>query len=155
MTRVSSAVLLALCVAFAAPPAAFASLGGTISSVETDRVRMQSALIRIQRVGGYSVHELLSPTGTTIREFYGADGVVFGVAWDGEWAPDLRQLFGSYFDRYQQAAATARRAHGSRNRLAIDDNGLVVQAVGHTRSSTGIAYVRSLVPAGIGVDVVK
>src|ERR1043166_4794682 len=117
MTRVTSAVLLFLVL----PVTAFASLGGNVSSVETDRVRTQSALVRIQRVGGiqgYSIHELLSPTGTTIREFYGSDGVVFGVAWDGEWTPDLRQLFGTYFSRYQQVAATARRAHKNHRRLA-------------------------------------
>ena len=154
MTRVTSAVLLFLVL----PVTAFASLGGNVSSVETDRVRTQSALVRIQRVGGipgYSIHELLSPTGTTIREFYGSDGVVFGVAWDGEWTPDLRQLFGTYFDRYQQIAATARRAHKNHARLAADDNDLIVQASGHARSSTGIAYVRSLVPAGVSPEVVK
>jgi hypothetical protein len=151
MMRVTSAVLLALLL----PASAFASLGGTVASVESDRVRTQSALVRIQRVDNYSIHELLAPNGTTIREFYGSDGVVFGVAWDGEWTPDLRQLFGSYFPRYQQAADTARRARKSHNRLAIDDTDLIVQASGHTRSSTGIAYVRSLVPAGISVDVVR
>lgn len=151
MTRVTSAVLLWLLLA----SPAFASLGGTISSVETDRVRTQSALMRIQRVAGYSVHELLSPTGTTIREYYGDNGIVFGVAWDGEWTPDLRQLFGSYFDRYQQGAATARRAQKNHSRLAIDDSDLVVQASGHTRSSAGIAYVRSLVPPGISAAVVQ
>ena len=151
MTRVTSAVLLALLL----PSSAFASLGGTIASVETDRVRTQSALVRIQRIGGYSVHELLSPTGTAIREFYGSDGVVFGVAWDGEWTPDLRQLFGTYFNRYQAAADSARRAHKGHNRMAIDDRDLIVQASGHTRSSAGIAYVRSLVPAGVSADVVR
>ena len=151
MTRVTSAVLLS----FVFSSTAFASLGGTVSSVDTDRVRTQSALIRIQRVGDYSVHEMLSPTGTTIREFYGTSGIVFGVAWDGEWTPDLQQLLGSYFNRYQQGAATARRAAKNRGRLAIDDNDLIVHASGHTRSSTGIAYVRSLVPAGVSADVVR
>jgi len=151
MTRVTSAVLAALLL----PATAFASLGGTIASVETDRVNTRSALIRIQRVGGYSVHEMLSPTGTSIREYYGTDGVVFGVAWDGEWTPDLRQLFGNYFNRYQQAAATARQAHKGHNRVAVDDSDLIVQAAGHSRSSAGIAYVRSLVPAGVSVDVVR
>ena len=151
MTRVTSAVLLWLVFS----STAFASLGGMVSSVDIDRVRTQSALIRIQRVAGYSVHELLSPTGTTIREFYGSNGVVFGVAWDGEWTPDLRQLFGSYFNRYQQVSATARRAHKNHGRLALDDNDLIVQASGHTRSSTGIAYVRSLLPAGVSADVVR
>ncbi len=132
---------------------AFASLGGTVASVETDRVRTQSALIRIQRVSSYSVHELLSPTGTTIREYYGANDVVFGVAWDGEWPPDLRQILGTYFDQYQRAAQSGRRR--SRNRVAIDDNGLIVRASGHTRSSSGIAYAPALLPAGVTADVVK
>ena len=134
---------------------AAASLGGTIASVETDRVQMRSALVKIQRVDSYSVHEMLSPTGTTIREYYGASGVVFGVAWDGEWTPDLRQLFGGYFEQYQRASIVARRAHRMRGRVAIDDNGLVVRAGGHARSSSGIAYAPALVPAGVSADVVR
>jgi hypothetical protein len=149
--RLTSAVLALL----ALSTNAFASLGGTIASVETDRVQTQSALVRIQRIGSYSVHELQSPTGTAIREYYGADGVVFGVAWDGEWMPDLRQLLGSYFDRYQRASIAARRAHRTRGHVAIDDNGLVVQATGHARSSSGTAYAPALLPAGVTADVVR
>jgi len=134
---------------------AAASLGGTVASVETDRVQMRSALVKIQRVDSYSVHEMLSPTGTTIREYYGANGVVFGVAWDGEWTPDLRQLFGAYFDQYQRASTVARRAHKMRGQLAIDDNGLIVRAGGHAHSSSGIAYAPALVPAGVSADVVR
>jgi len=134
---------------------AVASLGGTVASVETDRVQTRSALVKIQRVDSYSVHEMLSPTGTTIREYYGANGVVFGVAWDGEWMPDLRQLFGGYFDQYQRASVIARRAHKMRGQVAIDDNGLVVRAGGHAHSSSGIAYAPALVPAGLSADVVK
>ena len=152
MTRVTSAVLLAL----ALPASAFASLGGAVSSVETDRVQMKSALVGIHRTSGYSVHEMLSPTGTTIREYYGANGVVFGVAWDGEWAPDLRQLFGNYFDQYQRSLTAARRAgRTARSHVAIDENGLVVQAAGHAHSSYGVAYIPSLIPSGVSADVVR
>jgi hypothetical protein len=149
--RVTSAVLLCL----ALSSNAFASLGGTVASVETDRVQTQSALMRIQRLSAYSVHEILTPTGTTIREYYGASGVVFGVAWDGEWTPDLRQFLGSYFDQYQRASTAARRAQKTRGHVAIDDNGLVVHAAGHARSSTGIAYAPALIPAGVSLDVVR
>jgi len=154
MTRVTSAVFFAL----AFPASVFASLGGTVSSVETDRVQTRSALIRIQRAtgGGYTVHEMLSPTGTTVREYYGSDGVVFGVAWDGEWTPDLRQLFGNYFDQYQQSLTAARRAgRTAHSHVAINENGLVVQASGHARSSYGVAYVPSLIPSGVTPDVVR
>jgi hypothetical protein len=151
MTRTTLALLLALAI----PAGASASLGGTVASVETDRVRTQSALVRITRTNAYSVHEILSPTGTTIREYYGANDVVFGVAWDGEWPPDLRQILGTYFDQYQRAAQSALRGGRSRGRLAIDDNGLIVHAGGHARSFSGIAYAPALLPAGVRADVVR
>lgn len=135
--------------------AAFASLGGTVSSIDADRVRMKSALVGIDQRGPYSVHTMQMPTGTTVREYYGTNGVVFGVAWNGPWPPDLQQLFGTYFDQYQRAVESARRARKSRGRLAIDDNGLVVQSTGHTRSFTGIAYATALLPAGIAPSVIK
>src|SRR5579871_2202081 len=100
---------LALGVALLVPSSASASLGGTVSSVEVDRVQMKSALVRISRSDSYTVHEIQSPTGTAIREYYGANGTVFAVAWNGEFPPDLRQLFGDYFDRYQTAIQQARR----------------------------------------------
>jgi hypothetical protein len=151
MTRASSAVLIALLL----PASAFASLGGTVASVDTDRVRTQSALIRIQQASGYSVHEMLTPTGTTIREYYGSNGVVFGVAWDGEWPPDLRQLLGAYFEGFQSSVQASRRAGRTSRRVAVDDNGLIVRASGHSRSSSGIAYAPALIPAGVTPDVVK
>ena len=101
------------------------------------------------------MHELQSPTGTIIREYYGANGIIFGIAWDGEWPPDLRQLLGSYFDQYQRATVTARRVRTSRGRVAIDNNGLIVHAAGHARSSSGIAYAQALLPAGVSPDVVR
>src|SRR6266853_5931277 len=133
MRRTTFALLLALAI----PAQVFASLGGSVSTVEADRVQTKSALVRSQRIDRYSVHELLSPTGTTVREYYGSNGVVFGVAWDGEWPPDLRQLLGTYFDQYQRGVQSARRVARSRGRLAIDNNGLVVQSAGHTRSFSG------------------
>ena len=124
MTRVTSAVLLCLVL----PASAFASLGGTVATVENDRVQMKSALVRISRSNDYSVHELLSPTGTTIREYYASSGVVFGVAWDGEWPPALQQVLGTYFNQYQRAVQSAR--HRVRGRVAINEHGLVVLSYG-------------------------
>jgi hypothetical protein len=149
MTRVTSAVLICL----ALPANAFASLGGTVATVENDRVQMKSALVRISRSNAYSVHELLSPTGTAIREYYSSSGIVFGVAWDGEWPPDLKQLLGTYFNQYQVAVQSARRR--VRGRVAINENGLIVQSSGHARSFSGIAYAPGLMPAGVTPDVVR
>jgi hypothetical protein len=147
--------LLAAVLALAVPAGAAASLGGTVTSVEADRVHMKAALVGIARSGPYTVHTILSPTGTTIREYYGSDGVIFGVAWQGEWQPDLRQLFGAYFTPYQQALQTARRARRSRGPVAVDEGTLVVRIGGHLHSVAGIAYVPRLLPAGVNPGVIR
>jgi len=144
------AVLLSL-----APSAVFASLGGSLSSVESDRAHMKSALVRIARVDSYTVHETLSPTGTTVREYVGADGIVFGVSWAGQFPPDLRQLLGNYFDQYRNGGQTTARARKARGRMAINQAGFVVRTAAHTRSFFGIAYAPNLLPAGVSPSVVR
>jgi hypothetical protein len=80
---------------------------------------------------------------------------VFGVSWDGEFPPDLRQLLGTYFDRYRTAVRATRRSRKARGRLAIDDSALIVRTAAHTRSFSGIAYAPNLVPAGVSPSVVR
>jgi hypothetical protein len=126
-----------------------------VTSVEADRVQMKAALVGIAQRGAYTVHTIQSPTGTTIREYYGANGVIFGVAWQGTWQPDLRQLFGTYFERYQGALQAARKARRSRGQVAIDDGTVVVQIGGHLRSVAGVAYVPQLLPASVDAGVIK
>ena len=118
MTRVTSAVLLCL----ALPASASASLGGTVATVENDRVQMKSALVGITRSNNYSVHELLSPTGTTIREYYASSGVVFGVAWDGEWPPDLQQVEFFRLDHQAVDDSEAPEAHQRRIEKSVVAN---------------------------------
>ena len=139
----------------ALPATLYASLGGTVSTVEADRVRMKSALVGIDQRGPYTVHSIQSPTGTTIREYYGSSGRVFAVAWQGPWQPDLRQLFGDYFERYQSGVQRARRARTTRGHVDIDDGTLVVKIGGHQRAIAGVAYVPQLLPAGVDPGVIK
>jgi len=139
----------------ALPATLYASLGGTVSTVEADRVRMKSALVGIDQRGPYTVHSIQSPTGTTIREYYGSNGRVFAVAWQGPWQPDLRQLFGDYFTRFQQRVQSARRTRTARGRVAIDDGALVVKIGGHLHSISGVAYVPQLFPLGVDPAVIK
>ena len=86
-----------------------ASLGGSVATVEVDRARTKSALVRINRTNDYSVHELQAPTGTLIREYYGTNGIVFGVAWDGEWHLDVDSLRAALDAAPRAKAATQRR----------------------------------------------
>ena len=129
---------------WAAPPAR-AALGDTIASVSTDTARLR-AVLRVSGGANYSVHELTTAEGTAIREFVTPAGTVFAVAWRGPFKPDLRLLLGGYFDLY----ARAPRSTGStRTQLAVDQPALVVRAGGHMRAFSGVAWVPTLVPAGV------
>ena len=138
-----------------APRLAFAELGADASTISVDRVRMQGALLRITTTDSYTVHELQSSTGTSVRQYVSPAGTVFAVAWTGPWMPDLRQLLGTYFDRYQRAADAARRSHRGHGPLTITDGDLVVQVAGHPRAFTGVATVMRLAPAGIRADAIR
>ena len=155
MARMFRTVIAATAIGLFASVSVSASLGGSVATVEADRVRMRSALVRINRTDAYSVHELQAPTGTLVREYYGANGVVFGVAWDGEWPPDLRQLFGDYFDGYQTSVVSQRRVRKARGFLAVEGGGVVVRALTHARSASGVAYVPALLPSGVTPGVVR
>jgi len=134
---------------------ASASLGGNVGTVETDRMQMKAAQLRIIRASAYTFHELQSPSGVTIREYYGTGGTVFGVAWEGPWPPDMRQLLGSYFEQFQRANEASRKTRKTRGVLVVNDNGLVVQIVGRARSFSGFACAPGLLPPGVQPTVIR
>lgn len=150
----SAARVLLLCI-LVAPSTAFASLGGTVASVDADRVRAQGALMRIVQSDAYALHEIRSASGTMVREYVNGSGTVFAVAWDGPWLPDLRQVLGDRFDQYQAAMTANQRARKGRGVIAIDEPGLVVQMSGHPRAFTGRAYVPALLPQGIQLESIR
>jgi hypothetical protein len=131
------------------PSSAFAALGGSVTSVDADRVHVQGALMRIVRNDAFALHEIRSASGTMIREYVNGSGTVFAVVWDGPWLPDLRQVLGDHFDRYQAAMRARQSAKTGHGVVAINDGGLVVQMSGHPRAFTGRAYVPALMPAGM------
>jgi hypothetical protein len=154
MTR-TPLVAIAL-VAFSALPASTsASLGGDVGTVEADRVQMKAAQLRIIRASAYTFHELQSPTGVTIREYYASSGTVFGVAWEGPWPPDMRQLLGSYFEQFQRANDAARKTRKTRGVLVVNEDSLVVQITGHARAFSGFAYAPGLLPQGVQPNVIR
>jgi uncharacterized protein DUF2844 len=137
------------------PFRASATLGSDVNSVSDDRVKMQSALVGISRIGGFEVHQMQSAAGTTVREYVSSTGTVFAVSWEGPWMPDLRQVLGPYFEAYQRtlpAARSARRSHGP---ITIRSGDLVVQMGGHPRAFTGRAYVERLLPQGMQPESIR
>jgi len=154
ITRSRLAIAVAIVLLSSATPG-FAALGGDASSVDADRVRMKGSLMRIVRSDAYTVHEIRSESGTTVREFVSPDGRVFAVAWEGQWHPDMEQVLGAYFVRYQQGAQAALLQRRSRGLLQIRDGDLVVQMSGHQRAFTGRAYLANGIPRGVQADALR
>src|SRR5437763_9049698 len=146
----------ALCLVAAAawPAAASAALGGTVASVEADRIHAQGSLTRIVRSDTYALHEIRSAAGTMIREYVSSSGTVFAVAWQGPWMPDMSQVLGAHYEHYQRAMTARARTRRSRGLVVIDDQDLVVQMSGHPRSFSGRAYIPGLVPQGMQIDAI-
>jgi hypothetical protein len=140
----SVAILIA-----ALPGRASAELGGALATVDSDRVKMQGALLRITQTRSYALHEVRTAAGTNVRQFVSPSGTVFGVAWDGPWQPDLHQILGAYFDRFTQAVQAVRRVRRGRGPLAIRDGDLVVEVGGHARAFVGHAFLAPLIPQGV------
>jgi hypothetical protein len=152
--RVARIVCLPL-ILVALPSIAFAALGGRVASVDADRIRVQGALMRIVRNDAYALHEIRSASGTMIREYVNPSGVVFAVAWDGPWLPDLRQVLGDQFDRYQAVMQSRQRSRTGRGAVVIDEPGLVVQMSGHPRAFRGRAYLPAQLPAGLSLESIR
>ena len=136
----------------ASAPMASAALGQPVRSVEGDRIMMQGEL-KIIPGEGFTVHQIATKAGLTVKEYVSADGVVFGVSWHGSVFPDLSHLLGSYFAEFQRAAAaqaTYRRRH-----IMVHTQKLVVETGGHMRDLRGRAYLPALLPAGASAAIVE
>jgi Protein of unknown function (DUF2844) len=154
----SSAGLMCLALtmlALARPAPVMAALGGNETSVQSDRAQMRAALLRMTRAERYTVHEMQAPSGTIVREYVSTTGAVFAVAWTGPWQPDLRQVLGTYFEQYVQAARVVRARRAGHGPLLLQEPGLVVQLSGHPRAFEGKAYVPMLIPQGLGIDIIR
>jgi hypothetical protein len=132
------------------PPPAWAALGGDASSIGAGQTHLLASA-RIQTAATHTMHELEAPTGTKVREYLGNDGKVFGVAWQGPFRPDLRQLLGVHYESFLQAAGP-RAARGPVN---IRLPGLVIHMSGHQRAFYGRAYLTDRVPQGLSADEIR
>lgn len=150
-TRLHTGIACALVGAtFALCLPARATLGGNVSSVGNDQVRMHATAHTVASQTAYTVHQITLPSCTVVREYVGTNGIVFGVAWDGPTLPDLKTTLGAAFDQYVAATATRRSTP-----LAVSNDDLVVFSGGHLRAFVGHAYLPQAVPAGVDVSVIQ
>ncbi|PMS15059.1 hypothetical protein C0Z18_28715 [Trinickia dabaoshanensis] len=135
---------------FIAAPGAQATLGQRVESVATDATRLTAVAHASIVQGPYTVHTIALPSGTVVREYAGADGIVFGVAWEGPTLPDLKTTLGTAFDRFAGASPTR-----GGSPLAVSADDLVVYSGGHLRAFSGRAYLPHALPAGVDAGVVR
>lgn len=153
------ALMSALVVTLATP--AFAVLGDNAASVLTDQARMKGTLHSVDN-RTYVMHEITMTSGAKVREYVTPGGAVFGVAWEGQFPPDLSQLLGSYYQQAKQAEAqqkASREQGGAPPRrgapASIEASGLVFVQVGHPRSFHGMAYIPQLIPQGVEASAIR
>jgi hypothetical protein len=124
-----------------------AALGGDPGSIQLDSIQLRGQLVSTSLLQ-YERHDITTSSGGTVREYLSPSGKVFAISWHARLPPNLQQLFGAYFEPFRNAMV-AQSGPGTHRQVAVVRPDLVVQAVGHVRSFRGIAYVPSLVPAGV------
>ncbi len=132
---------------------AWAALGQIEGSVSVDQQHMR-AEDRVQVFQAYKVHLLTTTNGVTVREYVSPKGLVFGISWGGRFMPDLNQLLGSYVTNLQTATPAQTQIRHLRG-LTVKTDDFVFTNFGRMRVWTGSAYVRSLVPSNVSVEVVR
>lgn len=129
----------------------WAVLGEYENSVTVDQQRMSAQLHQTAHQG-YSIKQLSTADGRTVREYISPAGLVFGIAWQGPTMPDLQQLLGSYFGQLKRAAQARRRRGGP---LVVQTKDFVLVSGGHMRAFHGFAYAPNLLPAGVPREVIR
>jgi hypothetical protein len=130
---------------------AWAALGDTVASVDSDAQALGGTHVMVAKVG-YKLHQITLADGGMVKEFSSPAGTVFGVSWRGQHMPNLQKLLGTYMTNFQEGKRTQvvrRRA------LTIQDDNFVFSSFGHLRSFHGRAYVPGLVPANLTPEVVQ
>lgn len=123
----------------------WAVLGQAKTSVEKDRAAM-GGQVQSKLAPGYSV-ETITVAGMSIKEYVSSDGIVFAVAWRGTGVPNLRLLFGTYFDEYLEALTELQNNKPRiRRPLMLKTANLVVERSGHARNTWGRAFIPSRLP---------
>ena len=129
---------------------AWAALGEYESSVTLDQ-KYIAGVDRQQVRHGYRLHEITASDGSVVREYVAPSGIVFGVSWQGHAVPNLQQLLGSHMTDLQQG----QRRVVPRRSLVVTSGDFVFFSIGHLRMFQGHAFVPSLIPGGLGPEVVQ
>lgn len=132
---------------------AWAVLGQDEATVTTDQQRMRSE-DRVQDFTSYRVHQLTTTNGPTVREYVTPQGMVFGVAWQGRFMPNVNQLLGTYVNNLQNATPAQTQIRNRRG-ITVKTGDFVYSSFCRMQICTGRAYVPGLVPSSVSAEVVR
>ena len=131
---------------------AWASLGASRTSVDTDVAHFKARLKSTTTQTNYTVQELAGDGGMVTREYSNASGTVFAVSWEGPARPDLQQLFGNYFPRFQSDVQSRVRHHQA---MRADDIDFIVRTGGHPGHMWGFALLPGEMPQGFSTGALQ
>jgi len=149
------ALLLMLFLSLLQGALAYAALGGAPSNFGDAPVRQGARSLAAASSGDqvYTVSQSTLDSGTIVREYSDAAGVVFAVGWNGPTLPDLRTLLGDKFATMTSAAA--KRPKAGHSQLTVEQSDVVIVSNGHMRSFAGHAWIPSALPAGFDVNSIE
>jgi Protein of unknown function (DUF2844) len=130
---------------------AHATLGAGAQSVSEDQAAY-SAAHALTPQANFDLHELTTPAGVKVREYALRGGPVFAVAWEGATTPDLKQLLGVHYQRFQSELLAHRTGH---HVLAIRTPELVATVTRFQRTGSGTVYLPALVPSGTAISALR
>jgi hypothetical protein len=139
---------------------AWAALGSTPSSFGDTATQTKLAARSLAATTGstatapvYTVTQSTLDSGTLVREYADASGIVFAVSWKGPTLPDLRTLLGDKFTVMTSNAA--KRPKAGHSQLAVNQSDVVIVSNGHMRAFEGQAWIPSALPAGFDTSTIE
>ena len=139
---------------------AWAALGSAPSNFDgatTTQTRMAARSLAATTADStaavYTVSQSTLDSGTIVREYTDANGVVFAVSWKGPTLPDLRTLLGDYFSTMTSAAA--RHPKAGHSQLYVNDAAVTIESTGHMRAYAGRAWINARLPAGFNTQDIE
>lgn len=150
------AFLLMLVLSLLQGALAYAALGSSPSNFGTTPVRQGARALAAAGADSAAVYTISQSTldsGTVVREYMSADGVVFAVSWNGPALPDLRTLLGDKFTVLTNTAA--KRPKAGHSQLAVEQQDVVIVSGGHMRAYAGHAWIPGALPSGFDTSVIE
>jgi hypothetical protein len=132
-----------------------APTGATVSNSVSHAASAPAGSAAAASTSTFTVRTTTLAVGTVVNEYVGADGTVFGIAWQGPRIPDLPTLLGSYFPQYVQGIQNQRANGGGRGPVSVAGSALVVRSGGHMGAFVGQAYLPQALPAGVSASDIQ